>query len=227
MSFIDIWSSLSSSDKELLLNSIKYSNLNRMFKTHGERLGFSSKSSFRDFAKWVKKNLKAAKNNPMDISDEDTEEEPPDLNVGEWEHNKSYWFDDKRDIYVVHLKSRKKPFVIPGERWRIIRDCYSNWDGEGVSVNEIARKQGLSRRTVIELLRIMGTTHGSSPWSDEELKKTDENYLEEDLLRKKEERILIKTQRIEWNRIKRDAERYRRLDLFASTISEKFKRTKD
>ena len=138
------------------------------------------------------------------------------------EHHKSYWYDSERDLYIVSLPSRKNPITVPGEIWKVIREAYSNWDGAPASINALARKLGLARRTITELLRVMETTHDSAPWSDEEMSDTGEDALTEDLLRRKEEKVLIDAERKEYNRIKKDAEAYRRLDLAARRLALRF-----
>ena len=91
------------------------------------------------------------------------------------EHSKPYWYDSQRDKYVVHLPSKKNPVAIPGETWKTIREAYSNWDGAPASVNELARKLGIARKTVTEILRAMQTTHDSAPWTDEEIDQSSED----------------------------------------------------
>ena len=100
--------------------------------------------------------------------------------------------------------------------------AYSNWDGAPSSVNELSRKFGLARTTVNELFRAMGMTHDSSPWSNEELEDAEESSLVEDLLRAKEERVLVKAERKEYRRIKKDADAFRRLDLLAARLAGRF-----
>jgi hypothetical protein len=143
------------------------------------------------------------------------------------EHDRPYWYDADRDIYVVSIPSRKNPVTVPGEAWKQLREAYSNWDGSPTSVNELARKFGLARRTITELLRMMGTTHDSAPWSDEELEATEEGALVQDLLRRKEERVLVTAERKEWSRIKKDAEVIRRLDLIAGRLALRFENIVD
>ena len=67
----------------------------------------------------------------------------------------------------------------------------------------------------------MGTTHDSSPWTDEEMHETDQLVLVEDLLRKKEERVLVRAQQLEWNRIKRDADKFRRREFLKDSVFER------
>jgi len=138
------------------------------------------------------------------------------------EHNRPYWYDEKRDVYVVHLPSKKHPVVIPGESWKIVREAYSNWDGAPATVNELAIKLGIARRTVTELLRAMQTTRNSSPWTDEEISESSEDCLIEDLVRRKEEKVLFTAEKKEWNKIKKDAESFRRVALVATRLALKF-----
>ena len=141
------------------------------------------------------------------------------------EHNRPYWYDEQRDLYVMTLPSRKNPVAVPGESWKVIREAYSNWDGAPASVNELARKLGLARRTVREILKTMETTHDSAPWSDEEIATESEESLIEDLVRRKEEKVLITAERKEWGKVKRDAESFRRLDLIARRLALRFEST--
>lgn len=142
------------------------------------------------------------------------------------EHSKPYWYDQSRDLYVMTLPSRKNPVAVPGESWKVIREAYSNWDGAPASVNALARKLGLARRTVREILRAMETTHDSAPWSDEEIAAESEETLIEDLIRRKEERVLVTAERQEWGRIKKDAESFRRVDLAARRLALRFDEVK-
>ena len=142
------------------------------------------------------------------------------------EHSRPYWYDEQRDLYVMTLPSRKNPVAVPGESWKVIREAYSNWDGAPASINELARKLGLARRTVREILKAMETTHDSAPWSDEEIASESEEGLIEDLIRRKEEKVLVTAERREWAKIKKDAECYRRMDLLANRLALRFEGSK-
>ena len=236
MTYSALWNSLSNGQRLHLLNCNKYYYHRRYYNSHGSEFSLSFEQ-FREFCKWVRtEGLDTSDHTAED--DDNTEEDTVSttksmetidsistpLYKDEWEHDRAYWYDTERDIYVVHLKSRKKPFVIPGEKWRIIKESYSNWDGSPASVNEVARKQGLARRTVVELLRTMGATHDSSLWSDEVMATGVEAGFTEELVKRKEERVLVKAQQDEWQRIKKHASIYQSLDLFAETMIQKFER---
>jgi hypothetical protein len=147
------------------------------------------------------------------------------MSTSDLEHNKPYWYDKSRDLYVMTLPSRKNPVAVPGDSWKVIREAYSNWDGAPASLNTLARKLGLARRTVKEILKAMETTHDSAPWSDEEIEEGTEEGLVEDLIRRKEESVLVRAERKEWGRIKKDAEAYRRVDLAARRLALRFENT--
>ena len=137
-------------------------------------------------------------------------------------HSKAYWYDENRDVYIVHMVTKNKPMIVKGDMWRAIVDSYSNWDGAPLTLNQICRKFSISRKTATQLLKIMGMTHDSAPFTDEVLAKATEEALIEDVIRKKEERVLLKIQQIEWNRVNRDANRYRVYSNFCNSIKHMF-----
>ena len=144
--------------------------------------------------------------------------EPEEVEEVQLEHNLPYYYDDARDVYVVHLPSKTRPLALQGSLWRQIREAYSNWDDAPSSINEICRKFSMSRQTVVDLLKCMGVTHSSSPWADEHMVQADEDELVQDLLRRKEEKVYVKAQRKSWNKVKKDAEKYRSFEHFAMHI---------
>lgn len=197
---------LSEEELDIIITKVlpksRYKQYYKLFKLY-----FEKEEQFKEFCLWLKDN--------RNKGNDDTFEE-------KLMHTSSYYFDDTRDVYVVHLPSKKRPFAIKGDFWRGIRSAYSNWDENPSTINEICRKFSLSRRTAIELIKCMGLTHDSSPYTDEYMSETEEEQLVKDLLRQKEERILIKSQRIQWNRVKKDAEKYRSHEMFVNEIVLKF-----
>lgn len=185
---------------------------------------FGTWEQLRDFGLWFRKqsyflNSGIEKKEYADPEIDLNKKENIELNLL---HNQAYWYDENRDVYVVHLPSKKRPFALNGSFWRAIREAYSNWGDSPSSVNEVARKFSLPRNTVVALLRAMGVTHDSSPWSDEQINRAEEDSLVADLIRRKEERVLVKAQKIEWARVKKDADKYRRVKLFAKSLSTHF-----
>ena len=193
---------------ERLVSCLKESKYTRLWDYYGRDSGMD-RNEFLEFCYWARKQLGANKK---------TSSLPPVEIV----HETGYYYDEAKDSYIVHLLSKKAPISIPGDMWRSMKLAYSNWDGVPSSVNELARKFGLARNTITELFRAMGTTHDSSPWSDEELRDADERELVQDLLRAKEERVLVKAERKEYRRIQKDADSFRSLDLLATRLAGRF-----
>ncbi|MGI9554870.1 MAG: hypothetical protein ACR2M6_02745 [Vampirovibrionia bacterium] len=133
-------------------------------------------------------------------------------------HNKSYWYDSKEDKYIIYLKNKSRPMVLLGVHWRSIKESYSNWTGKASSMNEICRKYELSRSTLKALLRVMGMTHDSSPFSDERILNSSHEELVEELIRKKEESILLEGNRREYRLMKKYYEIYRNHRKYAEEI---------
>lgn len=190
------------------------------FPRYQKKYGFTSPKQISDFWRWLRarRNFIKDENHKDDI----TEDEEDQYIDDELIHSEQYWYDESRDTYVVHIPSKKKPLAIKGGFWRQIKEAYSNWGGGASSVNEICRKFGLSRNTLKSILRSMGMTHDSSPWSNEHVNKSTEEELIQDLLRRKEESVLVQAERIEWDAIKRDANKYRNLELYSKSIRSNF-----
>ena len=200
----------------ILEGSIKHRKWGRIVEKYGDEMGMPEDEVIQ-FCKWLRDSWKQSKKSGADTNQKLPKVTPPQPDdqfpEAQWkDHDKPYWYDKSRDLYVVHLPSRKHPIAISGDKWGAIRDAYSNWSGSPSSVNEVARKFGMARRTVLELLRVMGTTHDSAPWTEEGLHEDKEDVLVDDLLRRKEERILVRAERDNWNRIKLDAEKWRNFD---------------
>lgn len=234
MTNIELWDSFSDEYKKHFVWQVascwRWKQYLKLYKKY-----FSSIEDMRKFGNWLKsqkiyseilsKKHKGSKIKiePLSLSDDQKEiieEQNSEKNSIEDQlfHNRAYWYDENRDVYVVHIPSKKRPFALNGPFWRSIREAYSNWDDSAASVNEIARKFALPRNTVVALLRAMGVTHDSSPYTDEVIDKADEDALVSDLIRRKEEVVLVKAQQKEWNRIKRDALKYRNASLFTQAI---------
>lgn len=179
------------------------------------KFGFKDHLQLSAFWTWYKNEKKGKE-------DKESKDEKKSTKENQLLHNLPYWYDKERDVYVVHIPTKKKPFALQGAFWREIKEAYSNWDGGASSINEICRKFALSRNTVISLLKAMGVTHDSSPWSDEHTHETMEDTLIEDLLRRKEESVLVKAQKLEWDSIKKDARKYRIMQLYTKSIRSTF-----
>ena len=198
-----------------LKNKVAKNSLWKVYFPKYQKFGFKDRYHIRDFWLWYRE-----RKSKTDIKS--PSKPPPVACEKELLHTHQYWYDESRDTYVVHIPSKKKPFALKGSFWRQIKEAYSNWGGGSSTINEVCRKFSISRTTLTALLRAMGMTHDSPPWSDQYIKSASEDELVEDLLRRKEENVLVRAQKIEWEAVKRDAYKYRRWDLFARSIKSYF-----
>lgn len=169
--------------------------LSRQWSRAARRLGCSTDEA-REFAERF---LKGATVKPKP---------PAEKLEHQYTHDTPYWHDPKRDVYVVWLPHLPKPIALPTQTWSGIKAAYSGWDGQPASVEEIARKFGLTRRTVTALMRVMGHTHTGSPWTREQVMASDDRTLVEDLVLAREERVLREAEQARWNAVKQKAEAF-------------------
>ena len=103
MTYSTLWNSLSKDIREKIINCNKYYYHKRFYLAHKGDFSLKDYEHFREFCQWVKDN--DLESHTVSEIEEETEdfEDTISLNTDEWEHTQSYWYDDKRDIYVVHL----------------------------------------------------------------------------------------------------------------------------
>lgn len=124
-----------------------------------------------------------------------------------------YYYDAGRDTYVFNLPSKPRhPWAVPGDVVRRVVTAYSN-DGDGATWNQVAREMGWRRATVREMLRALGKTHDSLPFTREQLESADsDDALVDDVVALREERVHVKAERRSWAKTKEMADRWRDLE---------------
>lgn len=118
--------------------------------------------------------------------------------------------------YVFNLPSKPRtPWVVhKGEVERMVT-AYSK-DGDNATYNQLSREFGYHRKTIQEMLKALGKTHDSLPFTDEQIADTDEDDLVEDLVRRKEEKVHVRAERIDWKKTRDLADRARRWEDFVA-----------
>lgn len=162
-----------------------------------------TKAEAKDFAEWF------LAQSPRTVPE--PEPDPGSSQESSFEHRDAYWYDAKREVYVLFLPHLNKPLALPARIWADIKSSYSQWDGSPATVEQVARKCGLTRRTVTAILRSFSHTHTGSPWTREVVATSDEDNLVEDLLLAKEERVLRRAEEASWDLVKKKAESFDRL----------------
>lgn len=100
-----------------------------------------------------------------------------------YQHHSSYYYDDVKDLYIVYIKS--KPYKFTGTIIRDMKSRYSNMDGSPESINQICRNFEIPRNIFTQLKTILGWSHDSEPFTDEEMMNRDEEEMVNDALQKR------------------------------------------
>lgn len=120
-----------------------------------------------------------------------------------FKHTTDYYFDQSKDLYIVYIKNKAYNFT--GTIIRDMKSRYSNLDGSPESINEICRNFEIPRNIFIALKSILGWTHDSEPFTDEEMFLRNEQEMVEDALQKRKFSFFQKYTRQEEKMIKEAA----------------------
>ena len=108
---------------------------------------------------------------------------PDDSDIRKFQHHTSYYYDESKDLYIVYIKN--KPYKFTGTIIRDMKSRYSNMDGSPESVNQICRNFEIPRNIFVQIKTILGWSHDSEPFTDEEMMSRDEEEMVKDALQKR------------------------------------------
>jgi len=120
-------------------------------------------------------------------------------------HDKSYYHNNTTDTYVFTLPGVPKPCVFPGQVIRDMTRAYSSFDSSPASLNECARTFGIPRQWMIRILRAMGVTHDSLPFTSEEVGERQDDSLAEEAQQLRISSLYRRIERDKWKAIQKDA----------------------
>ena len=111
---------------------------------------------------------------------------------------RSYLFDEKTNVYLFFGLPNQPPVVrVKSDVVESIVLDYSN-EGGKKTVAQIALSYKLSRPTVVGILKALGKTHDSSPFTDELIESESEDQLVSSLLKIKEANVIAKAEQKRW-----------------------------
>jgi predicted phosphodiesterase len=143
-------------------------------------LGIKNMDSFRrSISSHISKGLESE---PFKEISEEIEKEESTF-ADKYQYEQSYYYDEVKDVYIVHIKNR--PYRFTGTIIRDMKARYSNMDGSPETINEICRNFEIPRNVFVNLKTILGWSHDSEPVTDEELMSRDMDEMVHDLLQKR------------------------------------------
>lgn len=138
---------------------------------------------------------------------DEPDEKEAKANEEVYEVHALYVYDGKRYIFtdLPGRTGKKGKLALPKDMVNAICDAYSNVSGPAATINELAAKYHMRRKTIYGILQALGHTHDSHPWTREHVDETSEEDLFHDLTGKKAEEAIARSEKEEWRNQKADA----------------------
>lgn len=124
---------------------------------------------------------------------------------------KSYVYNEFTGTYIFAIPGSAKPLVLSKNLISQLVTNYSN-SGYAATLNECSRSLGLSRGKIVAILRALGITHDSLPWTSDEMStRSDEDLIQEaSVLR--QEKLYQKIERDKWRKVQEDAAKWAKFE---------------
>jgi hypothetical protein len=146
---------------------------------------------------------------PDEIGDDNYDDTVTSEVESDLEFSDRYVYNKDEDTYLFLLEKRfGKNIVVKGERIRGIIANYSNYDDQPESINEVSTKYEVPRNYLIYILKILGVTHDSLPFTPEEFYEEDVEDLKEKCITGKKFALSQKLQKEGWKSTKDDARKW-------------------
>lgn len=120
----------------------------------------------------------------------------------------NYVYNENTDTYIVFLDRAGKRLSFSGAQMRNMKTSYSNWDGQPQTINEICRAFAIRRDWFLELKSVMGWTHDSEPFTEEEIMDRPEEDMVADVLQSKRQSLFRATEKAKWLETARNADKW-------------------
>ncbi len=160
-----------------------------------------SRQDAKAFAKWLRAN---AETKP--------DSEPRETLDGKIDEGDSYTLNKASGTYVFYLSKASAPVVLSVDRVNAIVADYSSAVGKPASVNQISRAHEMPRSTVIGVLRALGVTHDSLPWTKEHIEGATLEGLRKEAAELRTLDVYKAIERDKWRRVQKDADKWQRFN---------------
>lgn len=135
---------------------------------------------------------------------------PSDITL---EIQKKYIFNSNTNKYIFQSEKKfGKNIVFSQDKVDTIVKLYSNFDKMPLTAGEISLKMGIPKDVILFVLRALGKTHDSLPFTVEKVEITDEDDLVEEMESSKTFNVLQKFEKKDWKRTQEDAAKWRELE---------------
>jgi len=129
------------------------------------------------------------------------------------EIQKKYIFNANTNKYIFQSEKKfGKNIVFSRDKVDTIVKLYSNFDKMPLTAGEISLKMGIPKDVILFILRALGKTHDSLPFTVEKIDETDEDELVEEMEASKTFNVLQKFEKKDWKKTQEDAAKWRELE---------------
>lgn len=125
--------------------------------------------------------------------------------------DRDYYYNEVTHTYVFTLTGVPRPVVLPQQTVEDLVKAYSNL-GQNASINECARSFQLPRKWIEKIIRALGHTHDSLPFTPEEIHRKSESELIGEANMLKHAKVFQQIERQSWDATKLDAAKWRGFD---------------
>ena len=121
-----------------------------------------------------------------------------------------YTFNENTQKYIFHTQEKfGRNVVLGSKKVNTIIELYSNYDKIPHTMGDISKKLGIPKAVVESIIKAMGITHDTIPFSQERIEESDVDILVDEMLDNKSFQINQKFEKLDWKRTQEDAIKWR------------------
>jgi len=133
----------------------------------------------------------------------------PEPSPEAWAIVRSYYVNEETQTVITHIPRVAQPVVRSiADHKQMLRD-YSNHDGSGATINQMARAHGLPRHIIKKYVSIHGWTHDHEPFTRQEIEQKTEQELADNAYQLRRQAIHKRIEKEKWRHTQNDAMRWR------------------
>lgn len=125
--------------------------------------------------------------------------------------NRTYEINEMTGAYIFAVAGVTKPVVLNKATIEAMVRAYSK-DGEGATINQMCRTFNLRRNIIVAVMRALGHTHDSLPFTAEELAARADEDLAAEVKQLRQGQVYTRIEKEKWQDIKDDAHKWRRFE---------------
>ena len=177
------------------------------------RCTLTRRLSAADRAKYGTARLEAKQEKKRNLSEKQAQisdkKQPERLEAPTVSANHAYQYNEMTGQYIFAVTGITKPVVLGKTTVESMLRAYSK-DGEGATINQMCRTFNLRRNVIVSVMRALGHTHDSLPFTAEELAARKDEELAEEIRQMRQGQVYSKIEKEKWDDLKEDAHKWRR-----------------